>query len=215
MTQSLMGVHLQSWGEQHNTPSAHVGIFHTSIRFKPIKLHLFLPSDSSSPGTAGSCACWPKRRGRHAGGMTQSSGAFVAMGSDAFCCSQAAKDLWNLRQGAGLRRGAACECSHLSSRVCLVGDLHTGWRAWSALSVDDSTISGRFLLSVLRLSDFWYMKSVLSIKWVKIWFVGRQPAHYEEKNWCEEEYSGGCYTAYFPPGILTQFGRWVSTGRTY
>ncbi|XP_072770637.1 amine oxidase [flavin-containing] [Nerophis lumbriciformis] len=31
--------------------------------------------------------------------------------------------------------------------------------------------------------------------------------HYEEKNWCEEEYSGGCYTAYFPPGILTQFGR--------
>uniref|UniRef100_H3D1Y3 Amine oxidase n=1 Tax=Tetraodon nigroviridis TaxID=99883 RepID=H3D1Y3_TETNG len=35
------------------------------------------------------------------------------------------------------------------------------------------------------------------------------PVHYEEKNWCEEEYSGGCYTAYFPPGILTQFGRWV------
>uniref|UniRef100_A0A3B4AFI3 Amine oxidase n=1 Tax=Periophthalmus magnuspinnatus TaxID=409849 RepID=A0A3B4AFI3_9GOBI len=29
------------------------------------------------------------------------------------------------------------------------------------------------------------------------------PVHYEEKNWCEEEYSGGCYTAYFPPGILT------------
>ncbi|XP_066562927.1 amine oxidase [flavin-containing] [Amia ocellicauda] len=33
------------------------------------------------------------------------------------------------------------------------------------------------------------------------------PVHYEEKNWCEEEYSGGCYTAYFPPGILTQFGK--------
>ncbi|XP_048095168.1 LOW QUALITY PROTEIN: amine oxidase [flavin-containing] [Alosa alosa] len=33
------------------------------------------------------------------------------------------------------------------------------------------------------------------------------PCHYEEKNWCEEEYSGGCYTAYYPPGILTQFGR--------
>ncbi|XP_063069025.1 amine oxidase [flavin-containing] [Engraulis encrasicolus] len=33
------------------------------------------------------------------------------------------------------------------------------------------------------------------------------PAHYEEKNWCEEEYSGGCYTAYYPPGILTQYGR--------
>ncbi|XP_008583930.1 PREDICTED: amine oxidase [flavin-containing] A [Galeopterus variegatus] len=34
-----------------------------------------------------------------------------------------------------------------------------------------------------------------------------QPVHYEEKNWCEEQYSGGCYTAYFPPGIMTQFGR--------
>ncbi|KAJ7320631.1 hypothetical protein JRQ81_020142 [Phrynocephalus forsythii] len=33
------------------------------------------------------------------------------------------------------------------------------------------------------------------------------PVHYEEKNWCEEQYSGGCYTAYFPPGIMTQFGR--------
>lgn len=42
--------------------------------------------------------------------------------------------------------------------------------------------------------------------------VRRQPVHYEEKNWCEEEYSGGCYTAYFPPGILTQFGKWVSFG---
>ncbi|XP_069035008.1 amine oxidase [flavin-containing] [Lepisosteus oculatus] len=33
------------------------------------------------------------------------------------------------------------------------------------------------------------------------------PVHYEEKNWAEEEYSGGCYTVYFPPGILTQFGK--------
>ncbi|XP_043928313.1 amine oxidase [flavin-containing] B, partial [Protopterus annectens] len=33
------------------------------------------------------------------------------------------------------------------------------------------------------------------------------PVHYEEKNWCEEEYSGGCYTVYFPPGIMTQFGK--------
>ncbi|MEE6469590.1 hypothetical protein FKM82_008686 [Ascaphus truei] len=32
------------------------------------------------------------------------------------------------------------------------------------------------------------------------------PVHYEEKNWCEEQYSGGCYAAYFPPGIMTQFG---------
>ncbi|XP_072901613.1 amine oxidase [flavin-containing] [Hemitrygon akajei] len=33
------------------------------------------------------------------------------------------------------------------------------------------------------------------------------PIHYEEKNWCEEQYSGGCYTAYFPPGIMTQYGK--------
>ncbi|XP_036600134.1 amine oxidase [flavin-containing] A [Trichosurus vulpecula] len=34
-----------------------------------------------------------------------------------------------------------------------------------------------------------------------------QPVHYEEKNWCEDQYSGGCYTAYFPPGTMTQYGR--------
>ncbi|XP_044525158.1 amine oxidase [flavin-containing] A [Gracilinanus agilis] len=34
-----------------------------------------------------------------------------------------------------------------------------------------------------------------------------QPIHYEEKNWCEDQYSGGCYTAYFPPGTMTQYGR--------
>ncbi|KAL7983659.1 hypothetical protein Chor_000535 [Crotalus horridus] len=33
------------------------------------------------------------------------------------------------------------------------------------------------------------------------------PVHYEEKNWCTEQYSGGCYTAYFPPGIMSQYGR--------
>uniref|UniRef100_A0AAZ3RHI8 Amine oxidase n=2 Tax=Oncorhynchus TaxID=8016 RepID=A0AAZ3RHI8_ONCTS len=43
------------------------------------------------------------------------------------------------------------------------------------------------------------------------------PVHYEEKNWCEEEYSGGCYTAYFPPGILTQYGKVIRkpVGRLY
>ncbi|XP_061579249.1 amine oxidase [flavin-containing] [Cololabis saira] len=43
------------------------------------------------------------------------------------------------------------------------------------------------------------------------------PVHYEEKNWAEEQYSGGCYTAYFPPGILTQFGRVLRepVGRLY
>eukprot|EP00069_Balaena_mysticetus_P011381 bmy_07110T0 len=44
-----------------------------------------------------------------------------------------------------------------------------------------------------------------------------QPVHYEEKNWCEEQYSGGCYTAYFPPGIMTQYGRVIRqpVGRIY
>ncbi|XP_012498278.1 PREDICTED: amine oxidase [flavin-containing] A [Propithecus coquereli] len=44
-----------------------------------------------------------------------------------------------------------------------------------------------------------------------------QPVHYEEKNWCEEQYSGGCYTAYFPPGIMTLYGRAIRqpVGRIY
>ncbi|KAE8623002.1 hypothetical protein XENTR_v10005456 [Xenopus tropicalis] len=43
------------------------------------------------------------------------------------------------------------------------------------------------------------------------------PVHYEEKNWCEEQYSGGCYTAYFPPGIMTQYGSVIRqpVGRIY
>ncbi|XP_068121702.1 amine oxidase [flavin-containing] B-like [Hyperolius riggenbachi] len=43
------------------------------------------------------------------------------------------------------------------------------------------------------------------------------PVHYEEKDWCKEPYSGGCYTAYFPPGIMTQFGSVIRTpvGRVY
>ena len=35
----------------------------------------------------------------------------------------------------------------------------------------------------------------------------RHPVNYAEKNWSEEEYSGGCYVSLFPPGALTQFGR--------
>ncbi|XP_047391869.1 amine oxidase [flavin-containing] B [Sciurus carolinensis] len=44
-----------------------------------------------------------------------------------------------------------------------------------------------------------------------------KPVHYEEKNWCEEQYSGGCYTTYFPPGIMTQYGRVLRqpVGRIY
>uniref|UniRef100_A0A8D0L542 Amine oxidase n=1 Tax=Sphenodon punctatus TaxID=8508 RepID=A0A8D0L542_SPHPU len=44
-----------------------------------------------------------------------------------------------------------------------------------------------------------------------------QPVHYEEKNWSAEQYSGGCYTAYFPPGIMAQYGRIIRqpVGRIY
>lgn len=34
-----------------------------------------------------------------------------------------------------------------------------------------------------------------------------KPIHYLEKNWMEDEYSGGCYCAAMPPGVLTSFGR--------
>lgn len=33
------------------------------------------------------------------------------------------------------------------------------------------------------------------------------PIHYEEKNWLEEQWSGGCYSAALPPGFLTKFGK--------
>ncbi|XP_015929427.2 amine oxidase [flavin-containing] B isoform X1 [Parasteatoda tepidariorum] len=35
------------------------------------------------------------------------------------------------------------------------------------------------------------------------------PIHYEEKNWMEEQYSGGCYLALCPPGYLTRYGRTI------
>lgn len=35
----------------------------------------------------------------------------------------------------------------------------------------------------------------------------KQPIHYEEFNWMAEQYSGGCYTAMFPPGFLTRYGK--------
>ncbi|XP_015912688.2 amine oxidase [flavin-containing] [Parasteatoda tepidariorum] len=33
------------------------------------------------------------------------------------------------------------------------------------------------------------------------------PVHYEEKNWMAEQYIGGCYTAIYPPGFFTRYGR--------
>jgi len=45
----------------------------------------------------------------------------------------------------------------------------------------------------------------------------RHPINYIEKNWAEEEYSGGCYVSHYPPGILTSFGDVIRqpSGRVY
>ncbi|XP_023238270.1 amine oxidase [flavin-containing] B-like [Centruroides sculpturatus] len=44
-----------------------------------------------------------------------------------------------------------------------------------------------------------------------------EPIHYEEYNWMAEQYSGGCYTAMFPPGFLTRYGKVIRepVGRMY
>lgn len=34
-----------------------------------------------------------------------------------------------------------------------------------------------------------------------------QPKEYIEKNWLEEEWSGGCYEAYMGPGVMTSYGK--------
>ena len=36
------------------------------------------------------------------------------------------------------------------------------------------------------------------------------PVHYVEKNWAEEEFSGGCFVGCMAPGVLTQFGEEIS-----
>lgn len=33
------------------------------------------------------------------------------------------------------------------------------------------------------------------------------PVHFEEHNWLEEQYSGGCYVCTFAPGVLSRFGK--------
>jgi monoamine oxidase len=33
------------------------------------------------------------------------------------------------------------------------------------------------------------------------------PLYYEEQDWAADRWSGGCYLAHMPPGVLTQFGR--------
>jgi len=45
----------------------------------------------------------------------------------------------------------------------------------------------------------------------------RHPVNYIEKNWAEDQYSGGCYETHFPPGILTTLGDEIRTptGRVF
>ncbi|XP_077531193.1 amine oxidase [flavin-containing] B-like [Haemaphysalis longicornis] len=47
--------------------------------------------------------------------------------------------------------------------------------------------------------------------------AARHPLHYEEKNWLEEQYSGGCYVSTFPTGVLSKYGRTLREpfGRVY
>ncbi|XP_077555135.1 amine oxidase [flavin-containing] B-like isoform X1 [Haemaphysalis longicornis] len=43
------------------------------------------------------------------------------------------------------------------------------------------------------------------------------PVHFEEKNWLEEQYSGGCYVSTFPTGVISKYGRTIREpfGRVY
>jgi len=34
-----------------------------------------------------------------------------------------------------------------------------------------------------------------------------KPIYYVEKNWMDEQYTGGCYTAMYPPGFFTRYGK--------
>lgn len=34
-----------------------------------------------------------------------------------------------------------------------------------------------------------------------------KPIHYADHSWAYEQYTGGCYTTNYPPGIMTKFGR--------
>ncbi|KAL1437059.1 hypothetical protein MTO96_049062 [Rhipicephalus appendiculatus] len=43
------------------------------------------------------------------------------------------------------------------------------------------------------------------------------PVHFEEKNWLEEQYSGGCYVSTFPTGVISKYGKTLREpfGRVY
>ncbi|CAH1781670.1 unnamed protein product, partial [Owenia fusiformis] len=44
-----------------------------------------------------------------------------------------------------------------------------------------------------------------------------EPIYYVEKNWMEEEFSGGCYVSSMPPGVLTKYGKYLRepVGKVY
>ena len=52
--------------------------------------------------------------------------------------------------------------------------------------------------SVYFWNSFQYLREIF-------WPV--QYIHYEEKNWMEEQWSGGCYSSSLPPNVLTQCGK--------
>jgi monoamine oxidase len=44
-------------------------------------------------------------------------------------------------------------------------------------------------------------------------YFGSQAAHptgYIEMNWSEERWTRGCYVGYTPPGVLTEYGPWIT-----
>ncbi|XP_037511300.1 amine oxidase [flavin-containing] [Rhipicephalus sanguineus] len=47
--------------------------------------------------------------------------------------------------------------------------------------------------------------------------AAHNPVHFEEKNWLEEQYSGGCYVSTFPTGVISKYGKTLRQpfGRVY
>jgi len=51
-------------------------------------------------------------------------------------------------------------------------------------------------------------RTIIEQQYAKIFGIPEMASsvHYEEKNWCDEPWVGGCYTAIMGPGIWTSFG---------
>ncbi|XP_046990529.1 amine oxidase [flavin-containing]-like [Schistocerca americana] len=63
-----------------------------------------------------------------------------------------------------------------------------------AIKLSKMSLEGRKTAVCLSLAKFYKSEEALI------------PAHYVDKMWSEEQYIGGCYTCYFPPGSLTRYG---------